>query len=256
MQIYSKMLMHSILNEKKGLEYVCPKEDRKLLEKLLKEINKYAGTSFHYLAELDAFDISGAGEIVAKYITKFSSEDVRGFLAPQMVTDKIKDCDKLILQLYLHFKSSDEYIAKPGEPAPAHIYVRYDDAFRVLKPKRLKKELMELAHNPRDAHYLPFTMRMLASWKIPEMKDILVNYLKDDCFTAQDVGIYDSEKPFYPPFEWMKREVLFTAIIGLKYYPSAETRDLITPFAESNDEDISSAASKTLIVINKKLSAK
>ena len=73
---YSKVLVSSIEREKMGLAYICPKADRELLHKLLDEINKYAGTDYHYLAELDAFNISGAGSIVAKYITEFSSEGV------------------------------------------------------------------------------------------------------------------------------------------------------------------------------------
>jgi len=129
------------------------------------EINCCFGTNFHYLAEIDRFNIHGSGEIMAKYISSFPSETVRGFLIPQIVADRLKDADKLILQLYLHFKNSDEYIAKPEEPSPAHIYVRYDNAFKSLKPKRLQNELLKPAHDPRNAFYLPFTMRMLASWK-------------------------------------------------------------------------------------------
>ena len=63
---YSKVLIDSIEREQKGLDYICPKADRELLHKLLDEINIYTGTNYHYLAELDAFNISGAGSIVAK----------------------------------------------------------------------------------------------------------------------------------------------------------------------------------------------
>ena len=248
---YSKILINSIENEKRGTDYICPEADKELLHRLLGEINSYAGTNFHYLAELDAFNISGSGNIIAKYIKNFSSESVKGFLIPQMVSDKIKDCDKLILQLYLHFKLSDEYIGKPGYPSPAHIYVRYDNAFKKLKPKRLAKELTELVHNPRDAFYLPFTTRMLASWKMPEMKNLLISYSTDDSFIAQDVGIYNSEQPYFPSLEFMKRELKFTAIDGLKYYPSAEVRDIITSLVTSTDKDIKSAAKRTLKILTK-----
>lgn len=251
MQNYSKVLIASIEREKKGLDYIYPEEDKELLHQLLDEINHYASTDFHYLAELDAFNIPGAGRIAAKYITKFSSEGIKGYLIPQMVSDKIENCDKLVFQLYMQFRLSDKYIAEPGEPAPAHIYVRYDDAFRKLKPKRLAKDLMELARSPRDAFYLPFTMRMLASWKIPEMKSLLLSYAANDSFSAQDVGIYDSEKPYFPPLEFMKRELIFTAIAGLKYYPSAEVREIIVSFANSADKDIKSAAKRTLMALTK-----
>ena len=247
----SKVLIAGIEREKKGLDYICSNSDKEMLHKLLDEINDYAGTDYHYLAELDAFHIPGVGRIVAKYITKFSSESVKGYLIPQMVSDKIKNCDMLILQLYMQFRASNEYIAKPGEPAPAHIYVRYDDAFRKLKPKRLAKELMELAHNPRDAFYLPFTMRMLASWKLPEMANLLVSYCAKDSFSAHDIGICDDKQPCFPPLEFMKREVMFTAIYGLKYYPSEEVRNVITSLAISADKDIQSAAKRTLAVLTK-----
>lgn len=243
---YSKVLIDSIEREKNGLDYVCPKADKELLHKLLDEINRYAGTNYHYLAELDAFNIPGAGNIVAKYITSFSSEGVKGYLIPQMVADKIKGCDQLVFQLYMQFKSSDEYIAKPGEPAPAHIYVRYDHAFRTLKPKRLAKELVELARSPRDAFYLPFTMRMLARWRLPEMENILLSYSTYDSFSAQAVGICDSEQPYFPSVEFMKRELTFTAIDGLKYYPSEEARNIVTALAASADKDIQLAAKRTL----------
>ena len=243
MQNYSKVLIACIEREKNGLDYICPKADKELLHKLLDDINRYAGTDYHYLAELAAFNIPGAGSIVAKYITEFSSEDVKGYLIPQMVSDKIKDCDTLVFQLYMQFRSSDKYIAKPGEPAPAHIYVRYDDAFRKLKPKRLAKDLMELAHSPRDAFYLPLMM--------PEMKDLLLSYCAEDSFSAYDVGIYDDKQQYFPSFEFMKRELTFTAIYGLKYYPSEEVSNIIMSLATSTDKDIKLAAKRTLIALTK-----
>ena len=224
---YSKVLIDSIEREQKGLDYICPKADRELLHKLLDEINIYTGTNYHYLAELDAFNISGAGSIVAKYITEFSSEGIKGYLIPQMVSDKIKDCDKLVFQLYMHFRLSEEYIAKPGEPAPAHIYVRYDNAFKNLKPK------------------------MLASWKLPEMKNLLLSYAANDSISAQDVGIHDGEQVFFPSVESIKRELTFTAINGLKYYPSAEVTDVITSLTSSSDKDIKLAAKRSLMALTK-----
>ena len=129
--------------------------------------------------------------------------------------------------------------------------MRYENAFRKLKPKRLAKELIELAHSPRDAFYLPFTMRMLASWKIPEMKDLLLSYCAEDSFSAQDVGIYDDRQPYFPSLESMKRELTFTAINGLKYYPSVETMDVITAFASGADNDMRSAAERVLSALTK-----
>lgn len=248
---YNNLILDSIEREKSGTDYCCPAADKVLLSELLGEINQYAGASLHYLAELDMFHVPGAGTIAAKYIERFSSESVRGYLIPKLVYDKIPGCDKLILQLYMHFKSSDEYIAAPGEPAPAQIYVRYDNAFKTLRPKKPAKELLALAHNPRDAFYLPFTMRMLASWKSSEMKPLLISYANNDWITAQDVGICNDEQTCSPSLEFMKRELKFTAIEGLKYYPSPEVTDIITSLAASADEDIKAAAKKTLKVLAK-----
>ena len=243
---YSALLLDSIEKEKAGIDYCCLEGDKKLLAELLLEINHYAGTDLHYLAELDAFHIPGAGKIVAEYIERFSSESVKGYLIPKLVSDKVQECDKLILHLYLHFRSSDVYIASPGATEPAHIYTRYDNAFRTLRPKRLSKELIALAHRPRDAFYLPFTMRMLASWKPPEMKKLLIFYAMCDSITAQDVGICNDGKAYFPPLEFIKRELKFTAIEGLKNYPSEETINVIASLASSADNDIKTAAKKAL----------
>lgn len=243
---YSALLRDSIEKEKAGIAFRCPEADKKLLADLLLEINHYAGTDFHYLAELDAFHIPGAGRIIMEYIERFSSESVRGFLIPALVADKIQGCDKLILRLYLHFQSSDEYIAASGAPAPAHIYTRYDDAFRRLRPKKLSEELIALAHSPRDAFYLPFTMRMIASWKLPKMKNILISYATSDAITAQDVGLCDDGKEYFPPLEFIRRELKFTAIEGLKNYPSEETIQIIASLVAGADKSIKAAANKTL----------
>ena len=248
---YSKILLDSIEREKAGTDFQYTDADRVILLDLIKEINKYAQTNFQYLAELDAFDIQGTGEIIAKYITKFTSESIRGYLISKLVADKVKDCDKLILQLYLHFKASNEYIPHEGASLPAHIYVRYDNAFKQLKSKRLKGEFMELMSHPIDAFYLPFTMRMLASWKIPEFKKVLLSYLSEDVWVLEDKGFGISDDKCSSIFVYIKRELLFTALEGLKYYPSPDVKSIIQPYTESLDVDIRIAARKTMKVIEK-----
>lgn len=243
--------MDSIEREKAGIDYCCTDADRATLRELFKEINAYAGTAIQYLAEIDALNLYGSGQIIARYITKLSSESVKSILIPQLVSDKVKDCDKLLLQLYLHFKASDEYISMPGFPAPAHIYVRYDNAFKALKPKRLKDDLIKLAHNPRDAFYLPFTMRMLASWKVPELKELLILYSSNSNITAQDVGIGENCDAFLPPLAFIKRELRFIAIDGLKYYPSDNISEVIRQYITDSDPDIRAAAQRTLKVLSK-----
>lgn len=248
MLIYNKVLLDSIERERAGLDYCCPDADRAILCDMFKEINEKTATNIHYLAEVDSFDIKGAGDVMARYITDLSSESVRSFLIPQIVSDNVNDCDKLLLQLYRHFKASDEYISKPGHPSPAHIYVRYDNAFNKLKPKKLIQDLIELAHNHRDMFYLPFTIRMLASWKIPELYELLFLLLSDpDSISAQSVEL--QEDITLLPF--IKRQLQFTAIDGLKYYPSSETTRIIQQYMASSDSDIRMAAKRTLKVLKK-----
>lgn len=244
---YGFLLRANIEAEKNGTGYICPEEDKPLRQALLDEVNKFAGTDFHYLAELDAFNIHGAGDIMARYITRFTSEFIRSYLVPQLVSDKIKDCDKLVLQLYRHFRSSDVCFIRPGHPTPAEIYLTYDNALRRLKPKRLAKDLVEIVRCPWDAFQLAFTVRMLASWKIPEMKDILIACSSPENIPAQDLG----EKPDSPRVEAIKRQLIFRAIGGLKYFPSEETTEIITRFASDPDRDIKMAAEKTLKALAK-----
>lgn len=246
MLVYNKVLLDHIELEKEGLDYICPEIDKEVFQTMLHEINFTLGTNICYLAEIDSFNIKGAGTIMAKYITEFRSESVRAFLIPQMVADRISDCDKIVFRLYQHFRASDEYISKPEHPSPAHIYVRYDNSFCKLKPKRLAFELLELIQNPRDAYYLPFTTRMLASWKCADMLELLLSYADNEWITAADVGIDDEKESYYPPLTAIKRELMFTAILSLKYYPSREAKMLIETFANSKDRDVKAAAKKTL----------
>ena len=92
------MVYHALLNDKiaceqNGTDFFCPSEDRRLLHKMFDEINHQTGSDIHYLAQIDSFIIPGAGRIVEKYILDFTSESVKCYLIPQMIADKITDCD-------------------------------------------------------------------------------------------------------------------------------------------------------------------
>lgn len=245
------LLQRSINDEIAYKDFIFNDADYRLLQMMISEINTL-GYDVHYLAEIEAFRLPGLGEIIKKYINKYNSEATRAYLIPQMILDKVDDCAKLVLDLYLHFKHSDEYISKPEKPAPAHIYVRYDNAFKRLKPKRLKKQLIKLVSNPRDAFYLPFTMRMLASWKEEEIKYMLISYLDESSITAESIGLYDEEnRPFFPSLASVRRELKFTAIDGLRYYPSIEIMELIKPYTIDSDLDVRAAAERTVKALEK-----
>lgn len=248
--INRSILEESIENEIKGKEYIYTSEDRVILDKMFEEINETLNGDYHYLAEIDLRFIEGSGRIMIKYITQFSSEGVRAYLLPHIWRELGKESAEMIYQLYLHFKESEFYISKPNKPAPAHIYVRYDNAFMRLKPKKLKKELFNLINNPRDAFYLPFTTRMLASWKMDQMEDVLVSYLHSENIQNETLGIYSNDV-FYPPAEFIKRELKFAAIDGLKHYPSIENIELIKKYANDSDKNIKACAEKTLKAYSK-----
>lgn len=245
--MHEAVLRDAINKEIRGEDYCYTASDKALLGKMFAEINRKLGTHIRYLAEMDAFIYHGSGEIVARYIRQFESESVRGYLLPQIISDKIPDCDLLTYELYMQFKSSDDYISKPFKPSPAHIYVRYDNSFRRLRPRRLKAELLELARSPRDAEYLPFTMRKLASWRVPQTHDILLTYANSDRLTPADVGLDpNDDRRYAPSLETIKKNLKFTAIAGLKYYNTPEAKAVLDRFAASDDKDFRESAEKSL----------
>lgn len=242
---YEKVLRDSIEKEIRGEDYIYSEADAIILKEMLREINRKLGTAFQYLAEIDAFDIHESGSIMARYFDQFQSEGIRAYLIPQIVSDKVNGWAEIALQGYLNFKKSDVYISPPGVTSSAYIYVRYDNVFRQLKNKKMANELVKLAHNPRDVLYLPLTMKMLASWKIPEMEDILIALLDDSSITADTVGLTEDPESYYPPLSFIKRQLMFIALIGLKYYPSEKNKELMKGYINSEDRDIQLAASKT-----------
>ena len=243
---YDRILQDSIDREKKGIDYLYNENDKAVLLQMLDDINKTYGTNLRFLAEIDYFYIPGSGTIMAQFLDKFQSESIRGYLIPTIVSDNIKNCAQIVLQSYLRFKCSKEYISEPNQPSPAHIYVRYDNALKKLKPKEYKEDLLLLAQNPRDVFYLPFTMRMLASWKIPELEQILVSYLDDSYVTNESLGLPQQNENYYPSAAFIKRELKFTAINCLKYYPSNFVITKLKAYTEIEDKDIQLAVNKTI----------
>ena len=242
--IHNKVLQDSIEREKAGADYVCPAEDKQILSGLLDTINAECGTNIRYLAELDAFHVFGAGKIIEQNIDRFRSESVKAYLIPQLLLDKVKNSDTIILCMYQHFRKTNEYISEPGKPAPAHIYTRYDAAFTKLKSKRIAENLLAIVSCPRDAFYLPHTVKMLASWRIPELQKTLLRFLKPNAISFDDIGLEANEYTYFPPYPYICRELKFTAIYGLMYYPSKETVDALSNYLCDSDADIRSAANR------------
>lgn len=250
--MHEAVLRDAIQKEIRGEDYLYTAQDKVLLGKMFAEINRSLGTHIRYLAEMDAFIYHGSGEIVARYIKQFETEGVRAILLAQIIADKIPDCDLLTYELYMHFKCSDSYISQPFKPSPLHITGSYDNAFRRLNPRRLKAELLELARSPRDAEYLPLTMRKLASWRTPQMLDILLAYADSDWLTPADVGLDpNDDRRRAPTLETINRNLKFTAIAGLKYYTTTEAKAVLNRFSAYDDKDFREAAEKSLAFVAK-----
>lgn len=251
---YDKILRDSIKDEKKGIDYNYTSNDKIIFKKMLKEINELTHRRFRYLAELDYYDIPNSGPIIAKYICSFESEDMKGYLIPQLVSDKVKDCDLLILELYNHYRIIENEIVKSGKLTPPHIYVRYDNAFKDMKSKRIKDDLLKFARNPIDAFRLPLTIELLAKWKIPEMREILFVYLEQPADLSERLGINVSDTEEYDIIlTHIKRELRFRAINGLKYYPDTEVYEKLKSLLSENDIDVKSATKKSIRRIENKL---
>ena len=253
MNNYSKVLLDCIDREKAGFDYTCSDHDRNILNIMFKEINITLNTNFHYIAEIDSFNIVGAGPIMVKYIHQFDTESIRAYLTPQLVSDKVVGVERLVIDLYRKFKTSPVYISPADKSSPAHIYARYDTAIRKLKPRKYKNDLVELVNTPRDVFYLPMTAQMIASWRLPEFKDLLFYCAREGGITFEDVGLPNDNRSYYPSLEGMERQLKFIAIISLKYYPTSEVLDFISSFLDTNDLDLSACAKKSIAYISKRL---
>lgn len=251
MAIYPIVLAYNIENEKNGIGHVYGENDKKILAAMTRDINKHLGTDIHYLTEIHMFNLQGAGSIMLNYIHQFESESVKAYLIPQLVTDRVPNCSEIILDLYKGFKSSNKYISAPGESAPVHIAMSYDYAFTKLKPKKYRKELMNYMIEPRDIFYLPLTARMIASWKKPEMYERMLKLYESYSITDNELGLEEGVEGYAPPAEFIRRELKFTAIDCLKYYPTEEVVEMLVKLLDHSDKHFRNAANKSLKYIEK-----
>ena len=246
MECNNAVLKEQIMREVNRTAYITCDADASVLAEMLNEIN-LLGYSFSYLAEFIQYKIGDkAARIVERYIDCFCCEGPRGYLVGKLDINK-RDNALLILRLYQHFQESDEYIAAPGTPAPAHIYTRYDNAFFRLKTNQLDQELLAALCTPRDICYLPLTTKKLAQRRIFEISKIIGWYLNSESLSLNDVGLPDdSNLVNYPPLSYFKRQLKFIAVSCLQYYPSQEARLLLADCAVSKDKDLATVAKKSL----------
>lgn len=241
----SVLLQELIKREMHQTDFIYNDDDRAILSRMFDDLNSKTGANYHYLAEI-AFQLApNIGTIILPYFDLFHSESVRAYLVPQLVFDKIPSCDSVIYNGYLRFKQSSFYIPEKGKAAPTHICTRYDQAFKTLKPKKLKDELGQLANHPRDIVYLPFTMKMLASWKYPDLEKQIVRYFSAMTLPSEEFGIPKETEYFFPTISFMRKQLLLYAISCSVYYPSSEIKEHLQSLLTYHDSDIQMAAKKS-----------
>ena len=249
--MYTRFIQYQIDQEIAKTEYVYDEADGALLREMFEKMNCQCGSSYHYLAEIVFHLTPGASWIVLEYFERFHSEGVRAFLLPQLLYDKNLPDARIILDGYLRFKNSPDYISGKDKPAPVYISASYDSALKKLKPKKLKAELEALVAYPRDVVYLPFTMRMLASWRSPVVEQQLRRYFDPTTISVQEFGLPEDSAHFFPPVSSMRKELLFFAIACSVYYPSVENITNVRQFLVSDDQNLRIAAQKAMKRLSK-----
>ena len=111
-------------------------------------------------------------------------------------------------------------------------------------PEKKIKEFVSLADDPLDFLELPITMRKFASYRAPEIEAVLHHYLED----------FVCEKDRTPKDSFQCRERCFTAIYGMRYYPSDKNLAFAADLIKNPDKDIKKAAENTYNYMLKKIS--
>ena len=236
--IYPRFLADAIIEERAGEAYTFEENDLNVLKQMCDEINQTYSEypyKFHYLSEFQIIGLPvGASAILLKYIYQFQSESCRAVLIKSIVIDKVKrgvkimDLDRIIMDLYHHFRASSYYIPAPGPCTSAHIYITYDNAFNYLKSQKLVPELLELMRFRREIYILSITAFMIAKkWTPKELGEIMATHLMNKNVTRADVGI-PGEGEYRPSLKWIAEQTSFNAIKCLQFYPSQENLKIIT----------------------------
>lgn len=240
----------AIEDEVTGISYFKNSYDKQLLKQLFFEINNQNGTNYRYVAQLDFLKIDNINHIIMKYIDEFNSEHIRVILVKQLFLGDDFEKEDLAIKYYNKFKESKEYISEIGEPSPRKIVTIYDNLFSSFCSKKEKVKLLEIIKNPRDAYYLPLTMKMLTLLKTEEIKNILLKFLNSSFITRKIGSIYKDEG-YDPSLSIIKYELTIMSIDGLKYYHTEEVCNIIAKYENDKNHEIQKHAIKTLSYLKK-----
>lgn len=201
--------------------------DQAIMNEMIREINLSCDSSVKLRGFSDVSDlyVRGAGEIVAGYVNRFTSHIVRTALLFHLVGDRkyscsrIENCESMIWNLYIQYKNSPCYINNS-------VQMDFDEAFVKMKSKKIMDEMLSLAQSPLDFCWLPRTMLMLARWKIPSVGELLEYYvdhpevIQEQLRNSDISGRYSDEESIQKLLSRWNGQGRYTAIIGLKYFPS------------------------------------
>lgn len=200
--------------------------DDVLIHDMVREINAAVKGRFRGYSDIVDQYIQDAGEIVLKYIFQLEEHMTRASLLHHLVGNKtyaikpVEHVPEVVWQLYEAFRDSEEYVVWG-------IQQYYDDAFVRLRSKALAERLIASIKNPLEFSALPRTVKMLATWKNPELEPVLLDvlehsgkmeaYLKTQA--VQERFAFDHQQIQRECRRWNTTSVL-KAVVGIQHYPS------------------------------------
>ncbi len=257
---YPRLLADTIREEQEGTAYTFEGNDKDVLKQLCDEINQAYPERLHryaYLAEMHLMRMpAGSSTILLKYIYQFESESCRAVLLSCILREKakIKDWEKIAMDLYRHFRASSYYIGPPGQGFGYDvIYIAYDNAFKTAKSPEIVAELIEFMRFRREVYILALTAFAIAKkWAPKELGEIMANHLMNKHVTRADIGLPE-EGEYIPPFEWIVKQSTFNAILCLQFYPSQENLRIIMEYTNHPNADLAKFAQEHADKMKKKL---
>jgi len=235
----------AIEDEITGVSYIKNNYDKQLLKQLFFEINSQNHSNFRYVAQLDLLKIENINHIIIKYIYEFNSEHIRVILLKQLFYGDDFQKEDIAIKCYDTFKNSKEYISDIGEPSPSIICIIYDNLFSNFSSKTEKMKLLHIIKNPRDAYYLPLTLKMMSQLKIEEVKVFLLKFLNPTSITKSIGSKYNDDK-YDPSLSSIKHQLLLSAIELLKYYHTQDVYNAVKKYEFDKRIDVQKQVEKTL----------
>ena len=167
---------------------------------------------------------------------------------------KLKDLDRLVMDLYHHFRASPYYILPPQQKGNTnYIYIAYDNNLRNVLTPKIVPEIIELLKNLREVFILPLTANKIAKKYAPkELEEIMVNHLLKKEVTMADVGFLE-EGYSIVNFNYIAKQTKFNAIECLEHYPSEENVKVIMEYADHPNESLAKYARESAEKMKKKL---